>query len=229
MRSRINIIRSSTLFLEGITKVPISFFQHITVTTLKLHDIPPVDFCDESSLTPASSKGVAPVASHTVIDQCFWRFELYRYEITFIRLFFTSSRQRRANMITKSIFLPFMCRIRILKIDICLHPPPGDNFYLSYFVIRSLFINLTSPATIEQLEFNAEFSRIVIEYDSFYDNLRDADLGRHLDSIATHPTDLRVDINIIYAYDVDEFDVDRVKEVVFDISHEWYSAGAAFK
>ena len=52
-----------------------------------------------------------------------------------------------------------------------------------------------------------------------YDNLRDADLGRHLDSIATHPTDSRlqrVDINIIYAYDVDEFDVDRVKEAVFD-------------
>ena len=79
---------------------------------------------------------------------------------------------------------------------------------------------------------NAEFSRVVIEYDSFYDNLRDADLGRQLDSIATHPTDLRlqrVDINIIYAYDVDEFDVDRVKEAVFDISHEWYSAGAEFK
>ena len=54
-----------------------------------------------------------------------------------------------------------------------------------------------------------------------YDNLRDTDLWRHLDTIATHPTYSklqRVDINIRYAYDVDEPDVDsdKVKEAVLD-------------
>ena len=88
-----NIIHSSTLktlSLKGITKVPNSLFQHITVTTLKLHHISPIDFCDESSLTPASSKpeGEAPAASHTVIDHCFWNFATSQYEIPFIRLFF---------------------------------------------------------------------------------------------------------------------------------------------
>ena len=51
-------------------------------------------FYDEksSSLTRAraASKGVAPMASHAVIDQCVWRFEweCTWYEIPFICLFF---------------------------------------------------------------------------------------------------------------------------------------------
>ena len=92
-----NIIHSSTLkrlSLRGITKVPISFFQHITVTTLKLLDISPIDFCDESSLTPASSKGVAPIASHTVIDCCGWIIATWEYDIPFIRLFFLLIRDK---------------------------------------------------------------------------------------------------------------------------------------
>ena len=110
-----------------------------------------------------------------------------------------------------------MCHIRFLEIHICLDE---DDYYLLSFIIRSLFINLTSPAALEHLEFNIEFSRIVF-YDSLpvYDNLRDTDLWRHLDTIATHPTYSklqRVDINIRYAYDVDEPDVDsdKVKEAV---------------
>ena len=75
-----NIILSSilkTLSLDGITNVPITFFRHIVhLTTLELHSLSPTDFCDEnsSSLTRASSKGVDPKASDTVIDRCVWRF-----------------------------------------------------------------------------------------------------------------------------------------------------------
>ena len=94
-----NIIHSSTLktlSLKGITKVPNSLFQHITVTTLKLHHISPIDFCDESSLTPASSKpeGEAPAASHTVIDHCFWNFATSQYEIPFHPLIFSLIRDK---------------------------------------------------------------------------------------------------------------------------------------
>ena len=83
-----NIIHSSTLktlSLDGITKVQITFFLHIVhLTTLELRFLLPNDFADEnsSSLTRAASKGVASMASHSVIDQCVWRF---RAELLAIR------------------------------------------------------------------------------------------------------------------------------------------------
>jgi hypothetical protein len=223
-----NIIHSSTLktlSLKSITKLPNTFFQHIVhITTLELHSISPIDFCDESSLTQAASKGVVPIASQTVIDQCSWSFVLPRYGIPFICLFFTNSRDRRANT-TELIFLPFMCRIRLLEIYYLDSDPArnalGDDFYLFSFVIRSLFTSLISPATLEHLQLNIDFSG-VDDSSTLCDNLRDADLWRHLDSIATHPTDSRfqrVDISIEYTYydDVDEPDVDiKVKKAVLD-------------
>ena len=64
-------------------------------------------------------------------------------------------------------------------------------------------ISLTSPATLEHLEFNIRF-RDYINFNSyrFYDNLRDADVWSHLDSIVTHPAGsrLRVDINIDHIF-----------------------------
>ena len=75
-----NIILSSTLktiCLDGIVNVPTTFFLHIThLTTLELHSLAPNCFYDENSstLTRAASKGVEPLASHTVIDRCVWRF-----------------------------------------------------------------------------------------------------------------------------------------------------------
>ena len=72
-----NIILSSTLktiCLDGIVNVPTTFFLHIThLTTLELHSLAPNCFYDET-LTRAASKGVEPLASHTVIDRCVWRF-----------------------------------------------------------------------------------------------------------------------------------------------------------
>ena len=75
-----NIIHSSTLktrTISGFANVPITcLLPIIHLTTLELHSTSPNDFYDEnsSSLTPAASKGVAPMASHTVIqvDRCVW-------------------------------------------------------------------------------------------------------------------------------------------------------------
>jgi hypothetical protein len=75
-----NIIHSSTLktiSLTGIAKVPSTFFLHIVhLTTLELHSLSPDDFGGENSnsLTRAALKGVAPMASDTVIDRCVWHF-----------------------------------------------------------------------------------------------------------------------------------------------------------
>ena len=83
-----NIILSSTLktiCLDGIVNVPTTFFLHIThLTRLELHSLTPNCFYDENSstlpVTRAASKGVRPMASHTVIDRCVWRFgEVHAY------------------------------------------------------------------------------------------------------------------------------------------------------
>jgi hypothetical protein len=71
-----NIVHSSTLktlSLRDITNVPITFFLHLHLTTLDLF-LSLDDFCDENSnlLTRVASKGVAPIASRTVIDRCVW-------------------------------------------------------------------------------------------------------------------------------------------------------------
>ena len=83
-----NIIRSSTLktlSLKGITNVPITLFFHLHLTTMELYLSPNDFFFDENSnsLTRIASKGmtpVAPIACHTVIDQCVW--DLYRHSTT---------------------------------------------------------------------------------------------------------------------------------------------------
>jgi hypothetical protein len=96
----LNIIRSSTLktlSLTGVIGVPITLFHTAHLTTLELDSIFPNDFVGEnsSSLAWAASKGVAPTASHTVIDRCVWLFrkEFEEYEISFIFLFLTNSGQ----------------------------------------------------------------------------------------------------------------------------------------
>jgi hypothetical protein len=80
-----NIIHSSTLktlTINGMTNVPITYLLPIFhLTTLELHSMSPNDFHDKnsSSLVPAASKGVAPMASRTVIrvDRCVWHFSGY--------------------------------------------------------------------------------------------------------------------------------------------------------
>ena len=224
-----NIIRSSTLkslCLTGILEVPVTFFLHIVhLTTLVMRSIQPIDFYvrNSSSLTRAASKGMAPMASHAVIDRCVWHFEDYmqehtQYEVPFICLFLINSGQRRFYTTTEPIFLPFMCRIRSLKIDIGLGFSPTYNYTILSFVIRSLCINLTSPATLEHLELSIQFDDFL--YSTFYEDLRGADVWSHLDSINTHPIGSRlqrVDVNINYRnYCYDDFDEDKIAKAVLD-------------
>ena len=230
-----NIMHSTTLktlSLKGITKVPITIFLHIVhLTTLELHSLSLSDFGSEnsSSLTRAASKGVAPMASHTVIDRCVWRFFRRQYVRGTTRRFpssaYFSPIQDREGL-TKSIFLPFMCRLRHFEICINFGSATVDDFdFLSVFM-GSICISLTSPATLEHLEFSICFhgsSSNDFNTYTFYQNLRDADVWSHLDSITSHPTGSRlqrVDININYSFHYDfcgvEPDKDEVLKAVLD-------------
>jgi hypothetical protein len=73
-----NIVHSSslkTLSLEGIIELPTTFFLRIGhLTTLELFSLSPNDFANENS-SSLTSEGVAPMATHTVIDRCTWFFK----------------------------------------------------------------------------------------------------------------------------------------------------------
>ena len=214
----LNIIHSSTLktlSLTGITEVPITFFFHIVhLTTLELDFIMPIDFVGDSS-----SKGVAPKTSHIAIDRCVWRFKMFEVRDFFFRLFFTNLRQR-SHTITEPIFLPFLSRLRFLEIHIELY---NCRFEGWTFLIDSLCLSLTSPATLEHLELNIWFQNptllVTVNGFTLYEFLREA--WSHLDSITTHSTGSRlkrVDININFSFRFrfESYDVDVEYEKFFD-------------
>ena len=145
--------------------------------------------------------------------------------------FFTNSRQRRFHgnpSTTYSTFLPFISRLRFLEIDIHLGRAFRTDFDALSFLICSLEVSLTSPATLEHLKFNIRFRNVTdkLDFKTFYENLRHvggSDAWSYLDSIATHPAGSRlqrVDINIYYAFpfnvDVAEPDKDIVLKAVLD-------------
>ena len=107
--------------------------------------------------------------------------------------------------LTKPIFIPFMCRLRVFEIDY--HPSSAEirDLRTLSFMIQSLLLSLTSPPTLEHLKLGITFSgkRNYVDRYSFYKDLRDADLWCHLDSIVTQPSGSRlqrVDIDINYAF-----------------------------
>jgi len=204
-----NIIHSSTLrtlYLVGIRKVPITLFLDIVhLTTLDLCSLLPSDFCGEksSSLTRAASKGV--------IDRCVWQY--WREYDT---------------LVNQSIFMPFMCRLRFFEAYVDLESATMDDFNILSFLMGSLCISLTSPATLEHLELNILFYNY--HSDPFIENLRNANVWSLLDSITTHPTGSRlqrVDIGIAYCCpygdyedvveeEEEETDEDEVMKAVLD-------------
>ena len=228
-----NITLSSTLktiSLRGITRVPITFFLHIVhLTTLELHSLSPNDIVGEnsSSLTRAASKGMSPMASQTVpvIDRCVWRFRrehVHGTKFSSSVLFPIKFREGR----TESIFLPFMSRLRFFGIYFEFGYPMANyrDLRILSILMGSLFMSLTSPATLEHLELNIRFSSIS-NLDAFYENLRNADVWSYLDSIiTTYPTGSRlrrVDININYFLyeeneDGNEAVEDEILKVVLD-------------
>jgi hypothetical protein len=128
---------------------------------------------------------------------------------------------------TEPIFLPFICRLRFLEIGVRLGSATMHDFDILSFLMGSLCISLTSPATLEHLKFNISFSSyndfILYREEWFYEQLRDADAWSYLDSITSHPIGSqlqRVDINIDYAFrcndNVGEPDEDEVLNAVLD-------------
>ena len=96
-----------------------------------------------------------------------------------------------------------MCRLRVLEIYVYLRFASFYDFDILSFLMGSLCISLTSPATLERLEFNITFRDSIPYFPSFYEDLREAGVWSHLDSITTLPTGSRlqrVDINIHYNY-----------------------------
>lgn len=87
-----------------------------------------------------------------------------------------------------------------------------DSQSLSFFydiLMGSLCISLTSPATLEHLEFNIRFGcDSTYNFHRFMENLRDADLWSSLDFITTHQAGSRlqrVDVNIEYTGSYDDY------------------------
>ena len=118
-----------------------------------------------------------------------------------------------------------MCRLRFFEVNIDFGSATTYDFGILSFLIGSLFISLSSPATLEHLEFNIWFLIDNFVSDTFCENLRDADVWGHLDSIATHPAGSllrRVDINIDYSFlydddgDYDKTDEDEILKAVLD-------------
>ena len=117
------------------------------------------------------------------------------------------------------IFLPFMCRLRVLEIHISplLSFTTLRDFDILSFLIRSLRVSLTSPATLEHIKLDIVFAAYNDDFDcdAFFDELRDADFWRHLDSIITYPTGSRlqgVDININHTFFGEDDDDTDVRE-----------------
>jgi hypothetical protein len=225
-----NIIHSSTLktlYLKKVVNVPITLFLGIVhLTKLELDCLSPNDFGGEqsSSLTSTALKGVATTASHTVIDHCVW-WSRRRVRGTRFPTSAYISLIRDMEGPTESIFLPFMCRLRFFEIDVNPASASMRDFNILSFLMRSLCVSLTVPATLEHLKLKIWFRGDDNHFDhyGFYEDLRDADVWSHLDSIITHPTGSRlqrVDIDINYAFryddDVMEPHNDEILKAVLD-------------
>jgi hypothetical protein len=210
----LTIIHSSTLktlYLENID-VPITLFHGIHLTKLELSSVSPSNFGGKQSrlLTPAASEGVATTASHTVVDQCVWNLDEPMHGTRFpTSAYFSLIWDMKG--LTEPIFLPFMCRLRVFEVYVDVFSATMGDFDILSLLMRSFRISLTSPATLEHLKFDIGFETNDNPFDSdwLFDDLLDADVWSHLDSITTHPTGSRlqrVDINIQYRFRYDDDD-----------------------
>jgi len=170
------------------------FFQGIHLAKLELCNLWPND-SDGEMLTPAL-EGVATTACHTMIDQCVWNFStnkiIPRMRFPSTSAYFSLICDMEGP--TEPIVLPFMCRLRVF--EICVDPSSAkmSDFDILSFLMRSLRVSLTSPATLEHLKFDITFEggSNHFDHDAFYDDLREADVWSHLDSIITHPIGSRL-------------------------------------
>ena len=120
-----------------------------------------------------------------------------------------------------------MCRLRFFVINVRLGPATMHDYDILSFLMGSLCISLTSPATLEYLNLNIWFygerNWFINREEEFYSDLRDAYAWTRLDSIISHPTGSRLQqvvININYVScsngDEREPDPDDVSDAVLD-------------
>lgn len=105
-------------------------------------------------------------------------------------------------------FLPFMSHLRVFEITVNLISPNTgmSDFDVLPFLIRSLPVSLSSPATLEHLKLCLGYLDDE-NHNILFDNLCDAGVWSQLDFIITHPTGSRlqrVDINIAYVLPYDD-------------------------
>ena len=128
---------------------------------------------------------MVPTAFHPVIDVCEWH-DRYGWR-NFVHFNYTGS-----------VVLPFLSRLRVFEIYIDAFTLLDLNILT--FLIGSLSISLTSPATLQHLK-----SKIRIQdsnYHFFCRTLRDTGVWSYLNSITSHSTGSRlqrVEINIEYS------------------------------
>jgi hypothetical protein len=142
-------------------------------------------------------------------------------------LYFSLIQDRKGH--PQLIFLPFMCNLR--HFEICIKLGLTTNYFnVLSFLMASLCISLTSPATLEHLEFNIRFLGCDPDdgFNTFYENLCNTNVWRHLDSIATHPNGSRLQrvqvvVNIKYSGRFDSYgdnvlesNMDKVLKAVLD-------------
>ena len=181
-----------TLYFGGV-KIPIGLLQgHLT--KLVLSSISPLFDLD-------SKQSRLPALTASLVDHCQWWFFDKVYELSYTRLLFLISNKA----LTEPIFLPFMCCLRVFEIIVCPDSATMSDFNVLSFMIRSLRVSLSSPATLEHLKFDITFqgNSNRFDCDAFFYDLRHADVWNHLDSFITHPTGSRlqrVDIDISYHF-----------------------------
>jgi hypothetical protein len=216
------------LYFTGMN-VPIMLFQGICLTKLVLHDVLPqfdLEGKKPRPLTWAASEGVA-TTSHTVIDECVWRFHYPVYGTRFPSPAYFSLIWYIADL-PEPTFLPLMSHLRVFTL--CINPlPPGtwiNDFDILPFLIQSLLVTLSSPATLEHVKLYLDFSDVE-DRDALLDDLHDAGVWKQLDSIITHPTGSRlqrVDINIAYQPASDNESDDIVGTGEADVANRIFDA-----
>jgi len=148
-----------------------------------------------------------------------------RYEISLTPVFFSFKLIKGIAGLTEPRFLPFMCRLRVFEIHLCtVISTAATGIHTLLPLMDSLYISLTSPATLEHLKVSIVYEGGDDPFSSI-DSVYNPDVWRHLDSIITRPTGSRlqkVDINIdcTFRYDFIEFvRLPDEKEVVEPILH----------
>ena len=224
----LTIVHSSTLktlYLCSVS-VPIMLFLGINLSTLELDDFSPNDF-DGVQSGVLTSEEVAT----TVVDRCVWRCIRRMRGTRFPSpAYFPLIWEMEDH--TQPIFLPFMCRLRVLEIYIDPSSATMSDFGMLSFLIRSLLVSLTSPATLEHLKFDISFEpyahRFYQDRALFFDDLRNAGVWSHLGSIITLPTgsrlqrvDIKIRFNFICNSEHDMYpDDSKVSKPVLNAVHD---------